>query len=171
MSSLRITKIEVHEFTFPMNDVGKDYNGFNLVYEKGSTQTGYAYAMKIHTNEGVTGEYVGGDSPSFAELNMFANYLIGKDPLQRELIYNDVKRAMRKYDKMRLGPVDIALWDLTGKAYDLPVYKMLGGAVRDRVRAYTHASDLRGGKDAVDQGFSAFKTGGWVVGQIGRAHV
>ena len=84
MSSLRITKIEVHEFTFPMNDVGKDYNGFNLVYEKGGQQTGYAYAMKVHTNEGVTGEYVGGDSPSFAEFNMFAKYLIGKDPLQRE---------------------------------------------------------------------------------------
>ena len=74
MSNLRITKIEVHEFTFPMADCGKDYNGFNLVYEKGATQTGYAYAMKVHTNEGVTGEYVGGDSPSFAEFNMFAKY-------------------------------------------------------------------------------------------------
>ncbi len=83
MSNLRITKIEVHEFTFPMADVGKDYNGFNLVYEKDGMQTGYAYAMKVHTNEGVTGEYVRGDSPSFAEFNMFAKYLIGKDPLQR----------------------------------------------------------------------------------------
>jgi uncharacterized protein with NRDE domain len=81
MSNLRITKIEVHEFTFPMADVGKDYNGFNLVYEKDGMQTGYA--MKVHTNEGVTGEYVRGDSPSFAEFNMFAKYLIGKDPLQR----------------------------------------------------------------------------------------
>ena len=38
MSKLKITKIEVHEFTFEMSDVGKDYNGFNLVYKKGSNQ-------------------------------------------------------------------------------------------------------------------------------------
>ena len=42
MSKLRIKKIEVHEFTFPLKDVGKDYNGFNIVYEKGSTLTGTA---------------------------------------------------------------------------------------------------------------------------------
>nr|MQG46608.1 mandelate racemase [SAR202 cluster bacterium] len=96
MSKLKITKIEVHEFTFEMSDVGKDYNGFNLVYKKGSNQKGTTYATKVFTNDGVTGEYVGGDSPSFAQFNMFADYLIGKDPTQRELIYNDIKRAMRK---------------------------------------------------------------------------
>ena len=37
MSKLRITKIEVHEFTFPMQDVAKDYNGFNTVYVPGGT--------------------------------------------------------------------------------------------------------------------------------------
>ncbi|MCH8222380.1 MAG: mandelate racemase, partial [Chloroflexi bacterium] len=126
MSKLRIKKIEVHEFQFEMLDVGKDYNGFNLVYEKGGRQTGTSYAMKVHTNEGVVGEYVGGDSPGFAEFNMFASYLIGRDPIQRELIYNDVKRAMRKFDKMGMGAIDIALWDLAGKYYGAPVYEMLG---------------------------------------------
>ena len=99
MSKLRITRIEVHEFKFPLNDVTKDYNGFNLVYKRGATQVGTTYAIKVETNEGVTGEYVGGDSPGFAQFNMFADYLIGKDPIQRELIFNDVKRALRKFAK------------------------------------------------------------------------
>ncbi len=173
MSNLRITKIEVHEFTFPMADVGKDYNGFNLVYEKDGMQTGYAYAMKVHTNEGVTGEYVRGDSPSFAEFNMFAKYLIGKDPLQRELIYNDVKRAMRKYDKMGLGPIDIALWDLAGKLYNAPIYELLGGW-RTKLKCYasTMHGDRNGGLDSPqayadfavqckEMGYPAFKIHGW----------
>lgn len=173
MSKLRITKIEVHEFTFPMQDVAKDYNGFNIVYEKGSIGTGTAYITKVYTNEGVIGEYVGGDSPSFAEFNMFANYLIGKDPTQRELIYNDVKRAMRKFDKMGLGPIDIALWDLAGKWYGAPVYELLGG-YRTSLPCYasTMHGDRNGGLDSPqayadfavrckEMGYPGFKIHGW----------
>ena len=173
MSSIRITRIEVHEFAFPMKDVGKDYNGFNLVYEKGTVQTGSAYAMKVHTNEGAVGEYVGGDSPSFAQFNMFGNYLIGKDPISRELIYNDVKRAMRKFDKMGLGPIDVALWDLAGKVYNAPVYELLGGW-RKTLPCYasTMHGDRNGGLDSPqafadfavkckEMGYPAFKIHGW----------
>jgi L-alanine-DL-glutamate epimerase-like enolase superfamily enzyme len=149
MSKLRITKIEVHEFTFSMHDVGKDYNGFNLVYEPGGQQTGTSYATKVFTNEGVTGEYIGDDSPSFAEFSMFAGYLIGKDPIQRELVYNDVERAMRKFDKMGMGQIDIVLWDLAGKYYDAPVFKMLGGW-RTSLPCYasTMHGDRNGGLDS-----------------------
>lgn len=173
MSKLRITKIEVHEFTFPMQDVGKDYNGFNLVYEPGRQQTGTSYAIKVFTNEGATGEYIGGDSPSFAEFNMFASYLIGKDPIQRELIYNDVKRAMRKFDKMGMGQIDIALWDLAGKYYDAPVFEMLGGW-RTTLPCYasTMHGDRNGGLDSPEayadfavackeMGYKGFKIHGW----------
>ncbi len=60
--------------------------------------------------------------------------------------------------------IEQALWDITGKAYGLPVYKLLGGAVRDRVRVYarmdlglpTHADEI---KAAVKEGFDAFKDG------------
>jgi galactonate dehydratase len=63
-----------------------------------------------------------------------------------------------------LSGIDQALWDLTGKAYQLPVYKLLGGAVRDRVRLYarmdlglaTVAEEVRA---AVAEGFDAFKFG------------
>jgi L-alanine-DL-glutamate epimerase-like enolase superfamily enzyme len=156
-----------------MQDVGKDYNGFNLVYEPGRQQTGTSYAIKVFTNEGATGEYIGGDSPSFAEFNMFANYLIGKDPIQRELIYNDVKRAMRKFDKMGMGQIDIALWDLAGKYYDAPVFEMLGGW-RTTLPCYasTMHGDRNGGLDSPEayadfavackeMGYKGFKIHGW----------
>ena len=61
------------------------------------------------------------------EIRMYAHYLIGKDALKREKIYNDVKRALRKYDKMSMGLIDIALWDICGKHFDAPVCDLLGG--------------------------------------------
>jgi len=173
MSKLKITKIEVHEFTFEMSDVGKDYNGFNLVYKKGSNQKGTSYATKIFTNDGVTGEYVGGDSPGFAQFNMFADYLIGKDPTQRELIYNDIKRAMRKFDKMGMGSMDICLWDLAGKMYECSISEMLGGwRTESPCYASTMHGDRNGGLDSPqayaefavqckDMGYKGFKIHGW----------
>ena len=170
MSNLKITHMEVHEFNFEMIDVSKDYNGFNLVYKKNSIQKGTSYATRVFTNEGVIGEYVGGDSPSFAQFNMFADYLIGKDPTQRELIYNDVKRGMRKFDKMGMGPIDIALWDLAGKLYGCSIYEMLGGW-RTSLPCYasTMHGDRNGGLDSPqayadfalqckDMGYKGFKS-------------
>ena len=173
MSNLIITSIEVDEFKFPLKDVTKDYNGFNLVYKKNSNQTAVTYALKVFTNQGITGTYIGGDSPSFAQFNMFASYLIGKNPLHRELIYNDVKRALRKFDKMGMGPIDIALWDLAGKYYNAPIYELLGGW-KTKIPAYasTMHGDRNGGLDSPDayaefavsgknMGYPAFKIHGW----------
>ena len=173
MSNLIITSIEVDEFKFPLKDVTKDYNGFNLVYKKNSNQTAVTYALKVFTNQGITGTYIGGDSPSFAQFNMFASYLIGKNPLHRELIYNDIKRALRKFDKMGMGPIDIALWDLAGKYYNAPIYELLGGW-KTKIPAYasTMHGDRNGGLDSPDayaefavscknMGYPAFKIHGW----------
>lgn len=173
MTNLKITSIEVDEFKFPLKDVTKDYNGFNLVYKKNSNQTAVTYALKVFTNQGITGTYIGGDSPSFAQFNMFASYLIGKNPLHRELIYNDIKRALRKFDKMGMGPIDIALWDLAGKYYNAPIYELLGGW-KTKIPAYasTMHGDRNGGLDSPDayaefavscknMGYPAFKIHGW----------
>ena len=100
-----------------------------------------------------------------AAVKALAPRIMGRDPTQIEKLW----QAMYRHGFWRGGPVigsaisaiDQALWDITGKVYGQPVYKLLGGAVRDRVRAYTHASDLRGAREKVDQGFTAFKTGGW----------
>ena len=124
---------------------------------------------KVETDEGVHGWGEGTlerhEQAVESGIKTLSEGLIGRNPTEIERNWQIMYRHGFWRGGVVMGSamaaIDIALWDVTGKIYNLPVYKMLGGAVRDRVRAYTHAGDLRGSWDAVDQGFSAFKTGGW----------
>src|SRR5690606_27406497 len=107
--------------------LGFDYNGFNHVYLDGSSVPRTDYVFTIETAAGVTGVYAGGVGASYAQVAMAAQYLIGKNALEREKIWNDVKRGLRKNDKFGLGPTDMALWDLAGKVYGASVSEFLGG--------------------------------------------
>ncbi|GGL10817.1 enolase C-terminal domain-like protein [Nocardia jinanensis] len=144
---MKIERIEVHKTKWEMKDIGSDTTS-SLIYEPGATQEVSAHAIKIITDEGVTGEYVGGNTVGATQIGMMSEYLIGQDPLKREQIHNDVKRALRKYDKMGMGPLDIALWDLAGKYYGAPIYQLLGGW-RTKLPAYasTFTGDRNGGLD------------------------
>jgi L-alanine-DL-glutamate epimerase-like enolase superfamily enzyme len=168
-----IERIESIEFSYPLEDVGTDGAGFNLVYEPGSTTERKLFGLRIHTSEGITGEYVGGNSPAAAQINTFADYLVGKNPLKRERHWSEIKRALRKYDRMGMGPVDIALWDFAGKYYDAPIHELLG-TYRERIPAYasTYHGDENGGLDSPEafadfaadcreMGFGGFKVHGW----------
>jgi len=171
--SPEITRIESIEFTYPLEDVGTDPNGFNLVYEPGATTERSLFALRVETDAGITGAYVGGNSPAAAQYNTFADYLLGKNPLARERLWSEVKRALRKYDRMGMGPVDIALWDFAGKYHDAPIHELLG-TYRDRLPAYasTYHADDNGGletpadyadfaADCRDMGYGGFKIHGW----------
>jgi len=168
-----ITRIESTEFSYPLENVGTDGAGFNIVYEPDSTLDRKLFGLRIHTDEGITGEYVGGNSPGAAQVNMFADYLIGRDPLKRERHWSEIKRALRKYDRMGMGPVDIALWDFAGKYYDAPIHELLG-TYRERIPAYasTYHGDENGGLDSPEafadfaaecreMGYPGFKVHGW----------
>jgi L-alanine-DL-glutamate epimerase-like enolase superfamily enzyme len=168
-----ITKIESTEFSYPLEDVGTDGNGFNLVYEPGETTERKLFALEVHTDEGITGEYVGGNSPAFAQINTFASYLVGKNPLERERHWSEIKRGLRKYDRMGMGPIDIALWDIAGKYYGAPIHELLG-TYRHRLPAYasTYHADDNGGLDSPEayaefaencreMGYGGFKIHGW----------
>ncbi len=67
-----------------------------------------------------------------------------------------------------LSGIDQALWDIKGKALGVPVYVLLGGPMRDRVRVYAHASQPDQMKRLQGKGFTAFKTG--VAKQKGRGY-
>ncbi|MFD3484685.1 enolase C-terminal domain-like protein [Streptomyces sp. NPDC058665] len=146
---MKIERIRIDKAKFDMLDFSKHPTGFSLVYTPGSRKPTSAYAIRIYTDEGAVGQYVGGNSVATAQVKMFGDYLVGKDPLQRELIYNDVKRQLRKFDKMGMGFVDIALWDLAGRVHNASVRTLLGGW-KTRLPAYasTAAGDRNGGLDS-----------------------
>ena len=104
---------------------------------------------------------------------MGAQYLIGKDVTAREKIYNDLKRGLRHYDMTGVGVIDICLWDIAGKIYDEPLYRLLGGTRRPLpAYASTLHGDENGGLSTPEQfgefavqckemGYPAFKIHGW----------
>jgi L-alanine-DL-glutamate epimerase-like enolase superfamily enzyme len=180
MAEPRITGIEVHTYTYTLSELGRDYNGFNLVYVPGSTVSQTNHIIRILTDVGVTGEYVGGSAADYAVLPSFAHYLVGKHALERERIYSDVKRALRQVARIGLAPVDIALWDLAGKYYQTPIYRLLGG-YKERLPCYasTYHGDTNGGLDSPaayadfalqcrELGYPAFKVHGWGQAPIAR---
>jgi L-alanine-DL-glutamate epimerase-like enolase superfamily enzyme len=101
--------MEIVQFWYETTNWGRDYNGFNAAKEPAKTARSTTFALKIYTDAGITGEFVGGGPVEVGEIHLYVDYMIGKNTLEREKIYNDVKRALRKYDKMSMGLIDIAL--------------------------------------------------------------
>jgi L-alanine-DL-glutamate epimerase-like enolase superfamily enzyme len=157
MKTPKITKIRIHQFGYEVNDLGVDYNGFNAVYEPGARRQAKAHIVAIETDAGVVGEYAAGDAATMAQIGSFASYLIGRNPLERELIHQDLKRANRKNDRFGIGVVDCALWDIAGKLYDAPVAQLLGGW-RTSVPCYasTYHGDLQPGGLSSPEAFAEF---------------
>jgi L-alanine-DL-glutamate epimerase-like enolase superfamily enzyme len=174
-----ITRVEIHEFSYEAPDVAFDRGGFDLVQSPGRRQSISKFGVVIETKDGSQGEYVGlwGATPmSLGQTLMVAPHLLGRDALERELIYDEFKRALRQYDHMGHGFIDIALWDLFGKRVGLPISALLGGW-RKRLPAY--ASTTHGDRNGVlsrpEQfvdfaeacyalGYRAFKMHGWYEG-------
>ena len=129
--------------------------------------------VRVETDEGITG--VGEATTEYHELAVasmiekhFAPLLVGQDPTQVQSAWQQLRRCFwwrgGVVASSAASGIDQALWDITGKAYGQPVYRLLGGAVRKRVRLYARG-DL-GLKDqreelqaAIREGFTAFKSG------------
>jgi len=171
-NQLTITGVRLVEFEYTLHDIGTDYLGFNLVYEAGSTLTRRSVVLQIETDAGIVGECVT-SRVQLATLPMFVHYLLGKNALERERIYQDVKRALRQVARMGLAIIDVALWDIAGKFYEAPVFELLGGYRRPlKCYASTTHGDHNGGLDCpdayadfaercADMGYPAFKIHGW----------
>jgi galactonate dehydratase len=129
--------------------------------------------LKIHTDEGLVGlgePIVEGRALTVATaVAELEPYLIGKDPTR--VVHH--WQAMYKHAFYRGGPVltsalsgvEHALWDLAGKAVGLPVYRLLGGPTRDRIKVYAHCRGatleeaVASTQELVAKGFKALKTG------------
>ncbi len=128
--------------------------------------------VTIATESGLTGlgeAYTAGPDLAVAEtVRYMGDWLIGQDATRRERLWAECYRGLRfpagAVGWAAISGIDLALWDLAGKAADLPVYQLLGGAFRDRIWVYhdivtgepaTMAAEARAAHD--DHGFTAFK--------------
>lgn len=123
--------------------------------------------LKVHTDAGIVGlgePLLEGRARTIATaIEEIAPYLIGKDPRRTTHHW----QAIYRHSFYKGGPIltsalsgiDQALWDIKGKALGVPVYELLGGPTRDRIRVYAHARTPETIQKALEEGFTTFKTG------------
>jgi len=125
---------------------------------------GYQVHVRVYTDQGIVGQGEGTDAVqgSVPLINSFRRMLIGQDPLNIEAAFERIRTAgifagaQGGQYLAALSAVEIALWDIAGKALGLPIYQLLGGKVRDRVRVYCDS----GGRDVIPRS----------AGSIARIH-
>ena len=122
--------------------------------------------IKMHTNAGVVGlgegTVEGRIGTVVAAIKELEPYLIGKDPRQPAHHWQAIYRhAFYRGDIVltsALSAVDIAMWDIKGKALGVPVYELLGGPVRDRIRVYGQAETVEATRALMAEGYTSMKT-------------
>lgn len=100
--------------------------------------------IRIDTNQGIHGygEVRDGASPRYALF--LKSRLLGENPCNVERIFKRIKQfGHHARGGGGVSGVEMALWDLAGKAYEVPVYQMLGGKYRDRIRLYADTTVSR----------------------------
>ncbi|MEA3408306.1 MAG: galactonate dehydratase [Chloroflexota bacterium] len=124
--------------------------------------------VQVYTDEGLVGL---GESGAWGYLEAsgqvvedFSRYLIGQDPLRIEHHWQYLYRCMHFRGAAIMGAlsaIDIALWDIAGKYFGVPVYQLLGGKCRDKARVYYHVFGstkeelIQGCVAAKEEGFTA----------------
>src|SRR5579864_1205079 len=123
---------------------------------------------KIYTNGGIVGLGEGSVTSKEATVSQaimeHERFLVGKDPTDIEILW----QSMFRFPRWRGGPilnsaisaVEIALWDITGQALGVPIYKLLGGAARQRIRMYKDIG-------ATPEAFLAAKAEGYTASKSG----
>ena len=93
--------------------------------------------LKIYTNQGIVGLGEVRDGASATYALMLKSRLLGENPCDVDRLFRRIKQfGGHGRQGGGVSAIEIALWDLAGKAYGVPVYQMLGGKFRDKVRVY-----------------------------------
>ena len=143
---MKITKITSHVLGYDLPET----LGYSQQYYKKRT----SHIVEVETDEGITGwgECFGPGNIAFANKGIVEKVIqpmvLGMQALDRDVIWHKVYNLMRDHGQkgmplQALSGVDIALWDIAGKTANLPLYKMIGGAHRDKVEVYGYGMMLR----------------------------
>ena len=93
--------------------------------------------LRIETNQGITGYGEVRDGAAKLYAQMLKRFLIGENPCNIDKIFRRIKQyGGQSRQAGGVCGVELALWDIAGKAYGIPVYQMLGGKFRDKIRMY-----------------------------------
>ncbi|MBR0824429.1 mandelate racemase/muconate lactonizing enzyme family protein [Bradyrhizobium manausense] len=114
-----------------------------FAYSRAWYDTRTAMLVEIETGDGLTGwgECYGPARMTAAVVNAVAPWLIGEDPLRTEYLWRTIYARLRDHGQKGvviegLSGIDIALWDIKGKHFGVPVHRLMGGALRNEVKAY-----------------------------------
>lgn len=146
---MKITGIEAIPYAIPYTHP--------LKFASGAVETADHVLVRVHTDEGITGVADAPPRPyTYGETQVsiknvveeiFAPQVIGLDPFDREKVHAVMRRTI--HNQVAKGTVDIALWDLAGKALGMPVHKMLGGWT-DSMRV-SHMLGFRPAQELLDE--------------------
>lgn len=137
----------------------------------GYIRNGHSLFVKIYTNQDVwgCGEGVDATPGTYHLVKLFESRLKGKNPLNVHRLFEDLRKsgffegAQSGMFIAVLSAIETALWDLAGKALGVPVYQLLGGKFRDKIRVYCdtalYQSRLPTPKDFADSALQAKKMG------------
>jgi len=128
---------------------------------------------ELQTDEGITGYSEVGKNHERAVVAFIEElepFLIGKDPTRIEALWEQIYRMnfwIGTTEMTALSALEMCMWDILGKSLNAPIYKLLGGPTRERIRLYAHvhpvgertpAGFAAGARQRVEQGYTAMKT-------------
>ena len=103
--------------------------------------------VEIATDKGIKGYGSGGPGAGYVVEQHLTKLLLNEDPFNIERLWDIMWRSTMSYGRMgvvinAISAVDLALWDIVGKALNMPVYKLLGGETKPRLPAYCTGNDI-----------------------------
>jgi len=106
-----------------------------------------SFTVEITTDKGIKGYGNGGPGGGNVVMEHLTKLLMNRDPFDIERNWDICWRSTMSYGRMgvtmnAISGVDVAMWDIIGKALDMPVYRLIGGEVKDRVPAYCTGNDI-----------------------------
>src|SRR3974390_2414323 len=118
-----------------------------------------SFTVEISSDKGIKGYGMGGPGGGPIVTDHLSKLLMNEDPFNTERIWDICWRSTMNYGRMgvtmnAISGGDLALWDIIGKALNLPVYRLIGGEVKPRLPAYCTGNDI---EQHIEAGFKRLK--------------